>query len=59
MTAIDGPLRLSGDGTWTARGGLRFTAYAEADEAERLRLQSLLGLLGRREGTRTMIKIGA
>ena len=59
MTAIDGPLRLSGDGTWTASGGLRFTAYAEADESERLRLQSLLGLLGRREGTRTMIKIGA
>lgn len=59
MTSIDGPLRLSGDGTWTARGGLRFTAYAEAEEAERLRLQSLLGLLGRREGTRTMIKIGA
>ena len=59
MSAIDGPLRLSGDGTWTARGGLRFTAYAEADEGERLRLQSLLGLLGRREGTRTMIKIGA
>jgi general secretion pathway protein N len=59
MTAIDGPLRLSGDGTWTTNGGLRFTAYAEADEAERLRLQSLLGLLGRREGTRTMIKIGA
>ncbi|MEO6271018.1 MAG: type II secretion system protein N [Lautropia sp.] len=59
MTAIDGPLRLSGDGTWTPRGGLRFTAYAEADEAEHLRLQSLLGLLGRREGTRTMIKIGA
>ena len=59
MSALDGPLRLSGTGTWTARTGLRFTAYAEADESERLRLQSLLGLLGRREGTRTMIKIGA
>jgi general secretion pathway protein N len=59
MTSIDGPLRLSGEGNWTPAGGLRFTAYAEADEAERLRLQSLLGLLGRREGTRTMIKIGA
>lgn len=59
MSSIDGPLRLSGDGTWTARGGLRFTAYAEADESERLRLQSLLGLLGRRDGSRTMIKIGA
>ena len=59
MTSLDGPLRLSGQGTWTPAAGLRFTAYAEADDAERLRLQSLLGLLGRREGTRTMIKIGA
>jgi general secretion pathway protein N len=59
MTSIDGPLRLSGEGTWTTSSGLRFTAYAEADETERLRLQSLLGLLGRRDGARTMIKIGA
>jgi len=59
MRSIEGPLRLSGEGTWAAESGLRFTAYAEADESERLRLQSLLGLLGRREGTRTMIKIGA
>jgi general secretion pathway protein N len=59
MSSLDGPLRLSGQGTWTQSAGLRFTAYAEADDAERLRLQSLLGLLGRREGTRTMIKIGA
>jgi general secretion pathway protein N len=59
MTSLDGPLRLSGQGTWTPAAGLRFTAYAEADDAERLRLQSLLGLLGRKEGTRTMIKIGA
>ncbi|MGE0798082.1 MAG: type II secretion system protein N [Lautropia sp.] len=59
MTTLEGPLRLSGNGTFTPRTGLRFTAYAEADESERLRLQSLLGLLGPREGTRTMIKIGA
>jgi general secretion pathway protein N len=59
MRSIDGPLRLSGEGTWAVASGLRFTAYAEADEAERLRLQSLLGLLGRKEGVRTMIKIGA
>jgi general secretion pathway protein N len=59
MRSIDGPLRLSGEGTWAAASGLRFTAYAEADETERLRLQSLLGLLGRRDGMRTMIKIGA
>ena len=59
MSSLEGPLRLSGDGDWTPRTGLRFTAYAEADESERLRLQSLLNLLGRRDGTRTMIKIGA
>ena len=59
MTSLNGPLRLSGNGNWTPAAGLRFTAYAEADESERPRLQSLLNLLGRREGTRTMIKIGA
>lgn len=59
MVPLEGPLRLSGSGNWTARGGLRFQAEAEADESERPRLQSLLGLLGRREGNRTIIRIGA
>ncbi len=59
MVPLEGPLRLSGSGNWTARGGLRFQAEAEADESERLRLQSLLGLLGRRDGNRTIIRIGA
>lgn len=59
MVPLEGPLRLSGSGNWTARNGLRFQAEAEADESERLRLQSLLGLLGRREGNRTIIRIGA
>jgi hypothetical protein len=38
---------------------LRFTAEALAEGPERVRLQSLLGLLGRRDGERTIIKIGA
>jgi general secretion pathway protein N len=59
MTTLQGPLRLDGSGTWDARSGLRFSAAAQADEAERARLQPLLGLLGRREGERTIIKIGA
>lgn len=59
MSTLEGPLRLNGGGEWTARGGVRASIAAEADESERLRLQSLLGLLGRREGTRTIIKIGA
>ncbi|HYF60961.1 MAG TPA: type II secretion system protein N [Burkholderiaceae bacterium] len=59
MTTLSGPLRLDGGGTWDAGAGLRFTATATADEAERARLQPLLGLLGRRDGDRTIIKIGA
>jgi general secretion pathway protein N len=59
MTTLSGPLRLEGSGTWDARSGLRFTAEAQADESERMRLQGLLGLLGRRDGDRTIIKIGA
>ena len=38
---------------------LRFSALASADEAERMRLQTLLGLIGRRQGKKTLIKIGA
>ena len=59
MNTLSGPLRLQGAGTWDARSGLRFTAEASAEEPERARLQPLLGLLGRREGERTIIKIGA
>ena len=59
INTIEGPLKLSGGGIFTPRTGLRATVSAEAEESERLRLQSLLGLLGRREGTRTIIKIGA
>lgn len=59
MITLSGPLRLEGSGSWDARSGLRFTAEALAEEPERARLQPLLGLLGRREGERTIIKIGA
>jgi general secretion pathway protein N len=59
MNTLTGPLRLDGSGTWDARAGLRFTAEARVDEAERGRLLPLLGLLGRRQGDRTIIKIGA
>jgi general secretion pathway protein N len=59
MSTLSGPLRLDGSGVWNARSGLRFTAQAMADEPERARLSPLLGLLGRREGELTIIKIGA
>ena len=59
IETLSGPLLLSGNGTWDARGGLRFVAQASAEPAEAARLQSFLGLLGRREGDHTTIKIGA
>jgi general secretion pathway protein N len=59
MNTLSGPLRLAGSGTWDARSGLRFSAEATVDEVERARLEPLLSLMGRRDGDRTIIKIGA
>lgn len=59
MSSLEGPLRLSGEGVFNPGRGLHFTAWAEVDESERLKLQPLVRLLGRQDGTRTMIKIGA
>ncbi|MFP5406810.1 MAG: type II secretion system protein N, partial [Gammaproteobacteria bacterium] len=59
IQTLSGPLLLSGTGTWDARAGLRFVAQASAEPAEAARLQSFLGLLGRREGDHTTIRIGA
>jgi general secretion pathway protein N len=59
LSTLQGPLRLTGTGTFNARSGLRMNAEAIADESERLRLQSMLGLIGRRDGEKIIIKIGA
>lgn len=58
LGTLSGPLQLTGSGNWSARGGLRLTAQAWAEGAEQARLQSLLALIGRREGERTIIRIG-
>lgn len=59
LQTLAGPLRLQGSGTFSAQDGLRFTAEASADAAEQARLNSFLGLIGRRDGDRTIIRIGA
>ncbi|HEY0879797.1 MAG TPA: type II secretion system protein N [Zeimonas sp.] len=59
IETIDGPLRLQGNGSFDAKRGLRFVAEASAEARERDRLQSFLGLIGPREGERTIIRIGA
>lgn len=58
IQTLAGPLRLQGSGSFTAQTGLRFTAEASADPAERASLDSFLGVIGPREGSRTIIKIG-
>ncbi len=59
IATIDGPLQLKGNGSFDAKRGLRFVAEASAEAPERDRLQSFLGLIGPREGERTIIRIGA
>jgi len=59
IQTLAGPLRLQGSGNFSAQGGLRFTAEASADAAEQSRLDSFLGLIGRRDGDKTIIRIGA
>jgi general secretion pathway protein N len=58
LLTLSGPLKLEGSGQWERRAGLKFTASASAEGAEQSRLQSLLALIGRREGERTIIRIG-
>ena len=58
LSTVSGALHLQGSGRWDQRAGLRFNAEARGEGADRARLQSLLGLIGRREGDRTMIRIG-
>lgn len=58
LRTLSGPLKLEGSGAWERRAGLKFTASASAEGAERNRLQSLLALIGQRDGDRTIIRIG-
>jgi general secretion pathway protein N len=58
LNTILGPLRLVGQGAWTARSGLQITVDATADAPERERLTSFLGVIGRKNGDRVTFKIG-
>jgi general secretion pathway protein N len=59
VVTSQGPLNLTGNGVWNARQGLRLSIEAIADEAAKVKLQTLLSLIGRREGEKTIIRIGA
>lgn len=58
LTTLDGPLRLAGAGTFDARQGLRMEVEATPEARESERLQTFMALIGRREGERTIIRIG-
>lgn len=57
LETLEGALRLQGQGQWVA-GRLRFEGHAEASPGREQALANLLNLLGRRQGARSLIKIG-
>lgn len=59
LSTLAGPLRLEGHGRWSLRSGLSLQASAWADPVEQDRLLPLLSLMGRREGSKTIIRLGA
>jgi general secretion pathway protein N len=59
LSTLAGPLRLEGNGRWSGRSGLSLQAMAWADPIEQDRLLPLLSLMGRREGDKTIIRLGA
>ena len=57
LETVDGTLRLTGTGSWSA-SGLRLRGEAIADENDQQALNNLLNLIGRRDGARSVISIG-
>lgn len=57
LQTLQGALQLNGNGQWVA-GRLRFEGSAEAAPGREEALTNLMNLLGRRQGNRTLIKIG-
>src|SRR4029450_9749948 len=56
LDALEGPLQLTGSGTWSA-GGVRFRGEARAAAVDEAALSNLLNIIGRREGSRSAISI--
>lgn len=57
LATLDGALKLSGQGQWVG-GRLRFVGEAAAAPESQAVLANLLAIIGRREGARSIIKIG-
>ncbi len=57
VTTQDGPLQLTGSGTW-GPGGVKFRGEARAAAVDEAALSNLLNIIGRRDGARSIISIG-
>lgn len=57
LTTLEGALRLTGSGQW-AGAGVRFRGEASAAEGQEPALNNLLNIIGRRQGTLSVISIG-
>lgn len=57
VSTVEGALQLNGSGQWNA-SGLRFRGDARALPADEAVLSNLLSIIGRREGSRSVISIG-
>lgn len=57
LSTQDGPLQLTGSGTW-GLGGVKFRGEARSAATDEAALSNLLNIIGRREGARSIISIG-
>jgi general secretion pathway protein N len=57
VSTQDGPLQLTGSGTW-GPGGVKFRGEARAAAADEAALSNLLNIIGRRDGARSIVSIG-
>jgi general secretion pathway protein N len=57
LTTLEGSLQLRGSGRWI-QGGLRFEGEASAAPERAEALANLLNIIGRRDGARSIIKVG-
>jgi general secretion pathway protein N len=57
LSTQDGPLQLTGSGTW-GPGGVKFRGEARSATGDEAALSNLLNIIGRRDGARSIISIG-
>ena len=57
LSTLHGPLLISGQGQWVGQR-LRFTGEASAQEGHEAALSNLLNIMGRRQGSRSLLSLG-